>query len=712
MGILNSPRFGNLGNSVAVSPYQITGSGSAWKSARMTGLKGAGKHYFEVRASAGSCGVGIGTVTDPISNTWCGNAGDSIGAFLYGSGAWWTGGVSGGQTGALSVGTWYGIAVDLDALTIRLYSDTGTPIGAAASIPAGQLWAICGSVNDSSSTLLVNTDANSPNTAKPAGFEYWSMGDTLSDRLSEARPVAYWKLDETTGSTAADATGNGHAAAHTSVTVGADPLAFSGAGSKAAIYDGSSSFTTLPASLTNAINGAPALSLAFEIEFPAFPASSYKGVYSVLVNGNFAAAYIAPQSDGTVLVGGRSQQADAFQFVTVPAGKVVAGRRHQMVAVFDYSLDAIRVHVDGALAVNGTGKSFGSSVLVMGSPNAHTLGSEATSKFACTVDDAAIFDYALTDADAYSFAARVAQSTYLETAAAMGAAAAFGFDETSGTTVADSSGNGLSGTATGGVTLNAAPLMLGGKALNFDGASGDVALGSPSALQITGPMSLATFVRPDSVSSAQPLYTYVKGSGPFNGVAFSLAAGGNVRLFINNTSFGGSEGINSTGTISAGQTAFIGASRAASGSVQFAINGANAGTGTLSETPDFTGLNAYFGFDPAGVRYAGALDGFLVFPYALTLAQFDALNWRATSVQAAPVTYAVAGTVKQGNQPAERTVRLYDPATGALIAETTSDAGTGGYSFTLETDDPVFVFGVPAEGYVPISRGPVVPVEQ
>lgn len=994
------------------------------------------------------------------------------------------------------------------------------------------------------------------------------MTDSLQDRILARTPVAYWKLDETTGSTAIDATGNGHDATHTSVAVGADPLAYSENGSKAATYDGSNSLTTLPASITAAINGAPAVSLAFELEFPAFPSSSYKGVFSLLVNGTFAAAYVAPQSDGTVLVGGRSQAGDGFQSVTVPAGKVVAGRTQHIVAVFNYAADAIRVYVDGALAVEGTGKSFGSSTLVMGSPNAHTLGSGTSDKFACTVDDAAIFDYALTDADAYSLAARVVQQdftatvnqllpyfhyplnetsgstaadasgngrdgtygsavvlgqtklrptgtvaadfvddaanskvtgpqltdisqpwtfnafvevdgyvtgdtgrliantgsgntggmgvllggasrpteigiyndattsahwvdigrnvvgdpfmlsilydgsgadflidgvyvgtastsltdravaavignrpeadkpldgrmsdvawwgreltraqaealhwrattvssveyladrilarnpvgywkldetsgtnaadssgnghdathtdvtvgiaplawseptskgadydgstsythiantltpalsgasaisatatvkmrsfppirrsliyimvsgsdygfyvgvdnngtvdvdarasagstirrartptgtiklnrvhqwtavadfaggrvafyldgklivevtgqsftgnftpsspgtatfgshgtsfldieiddvavfdtaltaadahalaarvvqrTYLETAAALGAVAAFGFDETSGTTVADSSASGLTGTASGGATLNAEPLMLGGRALNFDGSTGDVALGSPSALQQGGAMSFAAFVKPDSVASAQPLYTYVKGSGPFNGVAFSLAAGGNVRMFINNNSFSGSEGVNSTGTVAAGQTAFVGAARAADGSVQFTIDGADAGTGTLSETPDFTGLNAYLGFDPAGVRYAGDLDGFLVFPYALTLAQFEALNWRATTANES-VVYVVSGTVRQGNQPAARTVRLYDQTTGALIAETTSDGTTGEYSFELETADPVFVFGVPADGYVPLSRGPVVPAEQ
>jgi hypothetical protein len=53
-------------------------------------------------------------------------------------------------------------------------------------------------------------------------------------------------------------------------------------------------------------------------------------------------------------------------------------------------------------------------------------------------------------------------------------------------------------------------------------------------------------------------------------------------------------------------------------------------------------------------------------------------------------TYIVSGTITDDTgTPCARTVRLYDRATGAFIAETTSDAGTGAYDFSavLSTDE-------------------------
>ena len=46
-------------------------------------------------------------------------------------------------------------------------------------------------------------------------------------------------------------------------------------------------------------------------------------------------------------------------------------------------------------------------------------------------------------------------------------------------------------------------------------------------------------------------------------------------------------------------------------------------------------------------------------------------------------TYSVSGTITDDTgTPCARTVRLYDRATGAFIAETTSDASTGAYDFS------------------------------
>lgn len=62
-------------------------------------------------------------------------------------------------------------------------------------------------------------------------------GASYSSLVLAATPVAFWKLDEASGTSAADATGNGHTGTYNSVT-----LAQAGPQGNAASFDGSSSY--------------------------------------------------------------------------------------------------------------------------------------------------------------------------------------------------------------------------------------------------------------------------------------------------------------------------------------------------------------------------------------------------------------------------------------------------------------------------------------
>jgi hypothetical protein len=65
------------------------------------------------------------------------------------------------------------------------------------------------------------------------------------------------------------------------------------------------------------------------------------------------------------------------------------------------------------------------------------------------------------------------------------------FDETSGTTIADSSANNLTGSVLGAPTRGPGAV---GNAFNFDGVDDAVDLGNPAKLQITGAMSISVWV--------------------------------------------------------------------------------------------------------------------------------------------------------------------------------------------------------------------------
>src|SRR5689334_15610482 len=83
------------------------------------------------------------------------------------------------------------------------------------------------------------------------------------------------------------------------------------------------------------------------------------------------------------------------------------------------------------------------------------------------------------------------------TAQTAGPVAAYAFDETSGTTALDASGNGNNGVLTNG------PLFVVGKNANgvrLDGVNDYVNLGNPASLRLTGSMTLSAWIN----SSAFP----------------------------------------------------------------------------------------------------------------------------------------------------------------------------------------------------------------
>lgn len=80
----------------------------------------------------------------------------------------------------------------------------------------------------------------------------------------------------------------------------------------------------------------------------------------------------------------------------------------------------------------------------------------------------------------------------------LGITAGYAFDETSGTTAADASGHGITGTLTNGPTFTAGKY---GNAVTLDGVNDFVNLGNPAALQLTGSMTVSAWVYVNSFPS-------------------------------------------------------------------------------------------------------------------------------------------------------------------------------------------------------------------
>ena len=89
--------------------------------------------------------------------------------------------------------------------------------------------------------------------------------------------------------------------------------------------------------------------------------------------------------------------------------------------------------------------------------------------------------------------------TSASTSAPSGLVAAYAFDEGSGSTVSDASGNGNAGTISGATWTSAGKY---GSALSFNGSSSRVTIANASSLQLSSGMTLEAWVNPATVSSA------------------------------------------------------------------------------------------------------------------------------------------------------------------------------------------------------------------
>jgi glucose/arabinose dehydrogenase len=92
----------------------------------------------------------------------------------------------------------------------------------------------------------------------------------------------------------------------------------------------------------------------------------------------------------------------------------------------------------------------------------------------------------------------------------LGITAGYAFDEVSGTTAADASGNGIVGTLTNGPTFTAGKY---GNAVALDGVNDFVNLGNPTALQLTGSMTVSAWININAFSPDDAAIVSKRGSG-------------------------------------------------------------------------------------------------------------------------------------------------------------------------------------------------------
>ena len=201
-------------------------------------------------------------------------------------------------------------------------------------------------------------------------------------------------------------------------------------------------------------------------------------------------------------------------------------------------------------------------------------------------------------------------------------------NETSGTSAADSSGNGNSGTYTGGYTLSQSGPTNIGPATLFNGSSGYVALGAPSALNLTSAWHLEAWVYLTSTPNGSGIITEQQvsaGTSVLYELGFGQNGGGST-LGIGYIDTGGSWRLATSSALSLNTWHLVGGEYDGT-NLRLFVDGGQVATSVPSAAPK-TGLDAVFigrrhGTD-ASPYFPGRIAAAAIYPSAIGLARHQA----------------------------------------------------------------------------------------
>ena len=199
-----------------------------------------------------------------------------------------------------------------------------------------------------------------------------------------------------------------------------------------------------------------------------------------------------------------------------------------------------------------------------------------------------------------------------------GLVAAYGFEEGSGTTTADTSGNANTGTLASATWSSAGKF---GKALSFNGTSARVNVNDSNSLDLTTAMTLEAWVNPASASSAFRTIILKERTGQLVYALYSSTSNGRpdteAAIGSSNRSVAG------TSTLPVGSWSYVSATYDGS-TLRFYVNGTQVSSLAVSGAiTTSTGALRIGGNNVWGEYFSGLIDEVRIYNRALTAAQIQ-----------------------------------------------------------------------------------------
>ncbi len=457
---------------------------------------------------------------------------------------------------------------------------------------------------------------------------------TYSAAMHADAPVSYWRLGETSGTTAADdcnidndeCGNNGehnNGTYQNSPTLGATSLLATDTANKAVSFDGTNDSVKVPNS--SSLQFPTTLTLEAWIKPTSLPSA---GSFATIINKTeaFALQFNGPRLEL------RINQGEEKRRLQAPEGAIVAGQTYHVVGTYDGSAE--RLYVNGTLVA---GAALTGSVNT--NSNALYIGSSDGSGnlYKGTIDEPAVYNTALngTRIGAHYEAGSGKAAPPPSAPAAVLADAPVSYwrlGETSGTTASDERSNNP-GTYQNSPTLGATSLLAtdtANKAVSFDGTNDSVKVPNSSSLQFPTTLTLEAWIKPTSLPSAGSFATIINKTE-----AFALQFNGpRLELRINQ----GEEKRRlqaPEGAIVAGQTYHVVGTYDGSAERLY-VNGTLVAGAALTGSVNTNSNALYIGSsDGSGNLYKGTIDEPAVYNTALNGTRIGA-HYEAGSGKAAP----------------------------------------------------------------------------
>lgn len=434
------------------------------------------------------------------------------------------------------------------------------------------------------SSVQIKSDYASRGNAKGVSAQFGD--DDMSRRLSSGL-ISYWKMDEGTGTSITDRSGNSNTGNFGTGT--SAPSWGTGKFGSAVDYGGNDYIThTQSPSIANS---------SFTIAGWVY-ADSVSADSTWFSMGNSGAVneqlHLRMDPAGGIRFGFYGNDVDT------PTSTFTTGVWHHVVYTYDISSGVRRIFFNGSKSAEDIASApySGNGVTYIGSFG----GGEFWNG---NIDEVRIYNRALDPSEV------TALYQY-----APGPVGQWQFDENAGGTTVDSSGNDQNGNLGSGTSTPRWATGIYGSALEFDGSNDYVTIGTDDMYNFTNDLTISAWIKPTVNAIVGGRIFERRNEGAETGFGFNVF-GSRLRIFTEAESV-----LSNNSIITSDQWQHVAVTRSGT-SITFYVNSIAQGTGTLSAIPSSSGSTARIGANSVNgtLSFLGTIDDLRLYNYARTQEQ-------------------------------------------------------------------------------------------